>query len=254
MTLPDGLALAVAEPGLIWVCAASLIAGLVYGFAGFGSALIFMPLATIFIAPALAVAAFALSALASLVTVVPGAWRVADRHQTLMMIAACLVTTPLGVAALRLAPEPAIRTAVCALTLATLAALVLGWRLPVRAGLPLRLGIGGLAGVTGGATGLNGPPVILFNLATPGQPVAVTRGNLAVFLTLTSLSFVPQLWLQGLAPPRALWLGVILLVPYALGSFVGVRLFNPDRAALYRRIAYLLIGAAGVAGLPILHG
>ncbi|MBV0912894.1 sulfite exporter TauE/SafE family protein [Anianabacter salinae] len=252
--MPEGLALALSEPGLIWVCAASLVAGLVYGFAGFGSALVFMPLATIFIAPALAVAAFALSALASLVTVVPGAWRAADRRGTLLMIAACLVATPLGVAALRLAPEDAIRTAVCLLTLATLAALVSGWRLPLRGGLPLRLGVGALAGITGGATGLNGPPVILFNLASPGQPVATTRGNLAVFLTLTSLSFVPQLWLQGLAPPRALWLGAILLGPYALGTWTGARLFNPARTGLYRWGAYGLIGAAGLAGLPVFHG
>jgi len=39
--MPDALASALAEPGLLWVCGASLLAGLVYGFAGFGSALIF---------------------------------------------------------------------------------------------------------------------------------------------------------------------------------------------------------------------
>jgi hypothetical protein len=38
-----------ADPGLPFVCLVSLIAGLVYGFAGFGSALIFMPLATLFL-------------------------------------------------------------------------------------------------------------------------------------------------------------------------------------------------------------
>lgn len=251
--MPDGLALALSEPGLVYVLATSLLAGLIYGFAGFGSALVFMPLATVFLDPPIAVAAFALSATASLVTVVPGAWRVADRRMTLTMIAACLVAAPLGVAALRLAPSEAIRTAVCGLTLITLAALVFGWRMPLGGGLPIRLGVGALAGITGGATGLNGPPVILFNLAVPGQPVAQTRGNLAVFLTLTSLSFLPQLWLQGLAPPHAIWLGILLLAPYALGTWGGARLFNPGRAGLYRTAAYLLIGAAGIAGLPIFH-
>jgi uncharacterized protein len=51
--------------------------------------------------------------------------------------------------------------------------------------------------------------VILFNLGTD-QPVAVTRANLTVFLTVTSLSFMPQLWAQGLLAPQALWLGAIL--------------------------------------------
>ncbi len=251
--MPDGLALALSEPGLVWLLLAALLAGLVYGFAGFGSALIFMPLATIFIAPAIAVAAFALSAAASLVTVVPGAWKAADKRTTLIMIAACLVATPLGVAALRLAPDTAIRAAVCILTLVTLAALVSGWRLPASSGLPMRLGVGALAGVTGGSTGLNGPPVILFNLATPDQPVATTRGNLACFLTLTSLSFLPQLWLQGLVPPKALWIGLLLLIPYAIGSATGARLFDPRHGSLYRNGAYILIGLAGLAGLPIFH-
>jgi hypothetical protein len=249
--MPEALAAVLSEPGLVFVCAASLLAGLVYGFAGFGSALIFMPLATLVVPPAVAVAAFSLSALASLFTVVPGAWKVAEKGPVWGMIAACLVFTPLGVAALRLAPEEAIRTAIAIVTLVTLAALVAGWRMPVGAGLAPRLGIGALAGLTGGSTGLNGPPVILFNLGTEGQPVAVTRGNLAVFLTLTSLSFLPQLWLQGLLPPFAIWLGVVLLIPYAIGTWAGTRLFRPERAGFYRRFAYGLIGAAGLAALRI---
>jgi hypothetical protein len=49
--MPDALAAVLADPGLPFVCLVSLIAGLVYGFAGFGSALIFMPLATLFVRP-----------------------------------------------------------------------------------------------------------------------------------------------------------------------------------------------------------
>ncbi|MCU4654873.1 sulfite exporter TauE/SafE family protein [Roseibacterium sp. SDUM158016] len=248
--MPEALVAVLADPALPFVAFVSLVAGLVYGFAGFGSALIFMPLATLFLPPAVAIAAFSLSALASFVTVVPGAWRVADKRTVALMIAACVLFTPLGVLALRLAPEEAIRTTIAALTLLTLGALIGGWRVPVGAGTKSRLGIGALSGIAGGATGLNGPPVILFNLGTEGQPVAVTRGNLAVFLTLSSLTFLPQLWLQGLLPPRAVWLGAILLIPYAAGTWAGTRLFRPERAVFYRRFAYALIGAAGLAALP----
>jgi uncharacterized membrane protein YfcA len=249
--MPDALAAVLADPGLPFVCLVSLVAGLVYGFAGFGSALIFMPLATLFVTPPVAVAAFSMSALASLATVVPGAWKVADRRTVFLMIGACVLFTPLGVLALRFAPAEVIRTGIGVLTLLTLAALLAGWRVPVGAGLRARLGIGAVSGLTGGSTGLNGPPVILFNLGTEGQAVAVTRGNLAVFLTLSSLTFLPQLWLQGLLPPPALWLGVILLVPYGIGTGIGTWLFRPGWAWFYRRFAYALIGAAGLAALPV---
>ena len=251
--MPEALTEALAMPGLGWVCAASLLAGMVYGFAGFGSALIFMPLAVIFLPPALAIAAFSLSALASLVTVIPKAWRVANRSQTLLMVGMSLLTMPLGIALLRLLPEVTIRTWVCVLTLVTLAALLAGWKVPLRGGAPLRAGVGALSGITGGSTGLNGPPVILFNLAST-QSVEVTRGNLACFLTFNSLLMIPMMWLQGLIDGPAIWLGVILLGPYALGTWSGARMFRPQAAGLYKTAAYMLIGVAGVMGLPIWEG
>lgn len=249
--MPEDLIAALAQPGLPFVAAVSLVAGLIYGFAGFGSALIFMPLATLILPPATAVAAFSLSALASMVTVIPGAWKVADRPAVATMIGACVLLTPVGVLALRFAPSEVLTTGVAVITLLTLAGLVAGWRVPVGAGTGSRLGIGALAGLTGGSTGLNGPPVILFNLGTEGQPVAVTRANLALFLTLSSLTFLPQLWLQGLLPPSAIWLGVLLLVPYGVGTWAGTALFRPEWTGIYRRLAYALIGGAGVAALPV---
>jgi len=248
--MPDGLSDVLAMPGVGWVCLASLLAGLVYGFAGFGAALIFMPLAVIFLPAPLAIAAFSLSALASLFTVIPKAWAAADRRQTLLMVAVSLMTMPLGIALLRLAPEVTIRTAVCVLTLITLAALLAGWKVPLRGGTPLRLSVGALAGITGGSTGLNGPPVILFNLGSD-QPVAVTRGNLACFLTFNGLLLMPMLWLQGMVDARVLWLGGLMLIPYAIGTKTGALIFRPSHTGFYKTIAYGLIGAAGVMGLPL---
>ena len=240
--MPEGLARALDAPGLPILLRAAVVAGTVYGFAGFGAALIFMPVATALLPAPLAIAAFSLSAAAAFVTVVPGAWAVADRRTVLGMIAIAVAFTPLGVWTLGAVPGEAIRTAVSVIVLATLAALLLGWR--------IRGAVAAVSGMLGGATGLNGPPVILFNRGTD-QPVAVTRANLTVFLTVTSLSFVPQMWAQGLLAPEALWLGTILLVPYALGNRAGAAIFDPARARLYRNAAYLIIGAAGVAGLPL---
>lgn len=248
--MPEAFILALATPGLVWVVFISLVAGMVYGFAGFGSALIFMPLATIFLPLPLAMVVLSISALGSLMAVFPGAWKAADKRQTLVMLAASLVFMPVGIALLRIAPEATIRAVVCALALVTLAALVAGWKVPLRGGQRLRAGVGALAGLSGGATGMNGPPVILFNLGSD-QPVAVTRGNLASFLTLNALFLMPMMWVQGLVDARAFYLGLILLVPYGLGGFVGARLFRPEAAGTYRTVAYVLIGMAGVMGLPI---
>jgi uncharacterized membrane protein YfcA len=247
--MPEGLALALDAPGLSVLVLAAFVAGTVYGFAGFGAALIFMPVATAFLPAPVAVAAFSLSAAAALVTLVPGAWREAERRTVMVMIGTAILFTPLGVWALGALSGEAIRTAVSVIVLVTLAALVAGWRIRA-AGWGARGAVAAVSGMLGGATGLNGPPVILFNLGAD-QPVAVTRANLTVFLTVTSLSFVPQLWAQGLVRAEAIWLGAILFLPYAFGTRAGAAIFDPAHARLYRGAAYVIVGLAGVAGLPL---
>jgi hypothetical protein len=152
------------------------------------------------------VAAFSMSALASLVTVVPGAWGGGPARGGLMIGGLDPVHAAGGAgAALRArGGDPDRDRAV--LTLADTRGTLAGWRVPVGRA-RARVGVGALSGLDGGSTGLNGPPVILFNLGTEGQPVAVTRGNLAVFLTLTSLLPAAAL-AAGLSCRRgASWLG-----------------------------------------------
>lgn len=251
--MPDPLAAVLAVDGLGIIAATVLIAGVVYGFAGFGSALIVLPVMSRYVAPEVAIAAFSLSALASFVTVVPGAWRQADRPATLQILLASLLTTPIGILALRAFPEETIRWGISGLALVTLAALIAGWRVSLPPGPLPRLAIGGAAGLAGGATGLHGPVVILFNLAS-GLRAETVRANTAVFLTITSLTMLPQLWAQGLLRTEALGLGAALLVLYAVGTALGTRLFRPGYETLYRSVAYTLIGVAALSGLPLWPG
>ena len=72
--MPEGLSAALALPGLWALLGAVFVAGTVYGFAGFGAALVFLPVGVAIVSPELAIAAFSLSAMVSLVTVVPRAW------------------------------------------------------------------------------------------------------------------------------------------------------------------------------------
>jgi uncharacterized membrane protein YfcA len=166
------------------------------------------------------------------------------------MLAGALVALPAGTWTLaRLDPLP-VRWAISVLVALTLAALVAGWlyrTLPKR---PTLAAGGALAGLVGGATGLTGPAVILFNLAGPGD-ARRTRANTLVFLTLLGIALIPGLALQGLVTAQALWTGALLAPVYVAGGRLGQWLFRPERETLYRRTAYVTILAALVAGLPI---
>jgi len=237
-------------PGLLAVLLIAGLGGVVYGYAGFGSALVFMPLATVFVAPAVAVGAYALSALASTVTVLPEAWRKSQRPAVLTILGAAVLASVPGVYVLRETAPDALNWGVSITVLLTLAALLAGFRIAAQPGPASWLAVGGGVGFLGGATGLNGPMVVLFQLAGKDGPER-SRANTIVVLTLSSLAFLPVMHLMGALPPGAISLGVLLLVPYAIGTRIGRALFNPARAGLYRACAYVVIGAAALLGLPV---
>ena len=248
--MPEALAQALATPGLGIVLAAVAAAGLIYGFAGFGSALVFLPVAAAILSPAVAVGAFAVASVGSLLTVLPGAWARADRRATLVMLAAATLTMPAGVWLLGHVDPVALRWAVSGLVAATLAATVAGARLRLGEGTGPRVAVGGLTGLVGGATGLLGPIVILVGLGS-GASAAVMRANVAAFLTIVNVVLLPQLALQGVLDAPTLWLGVIAFPLYTLGTIGGRALFDPSAERLYRRLAYGVVGASALLGLPL---
>lgn len=201
--MPEILAQVLAVPGLGWIIFASLIAGLVYGFAGFGAALFFMPVATIFIAPEFAVAAFSMSAIASAVTVMPSAVGECDKRATGILILSALVTAPIGIWILTNMDPTFIRWGVSIVVAVTLAALMAGWRYASAPHTLTRVAIGAATGVLGGATGLVGPIVIVFNLGSQDS-ITRMRANTMVFLTTISMLLLPLLAFQGALQAEAI--------------------------------------------------
>ncbi|MFT5614837.1 MAG: putative membrane protein YfcA [Granulosicoccus sp.] len=246
------LAQTLATPGLIWIVLMTLLAGLVYGFAGFDADLVFMPVVTAIIPVELAVAAFSVSALASFVSLVPRAWKQADRPAVGMMIVCAALALPVGIYILRSNDVTTMRWAVLGVTTFTLIALMAGWRYTAKPGPVTWAGVALGTGLVGGATGLVGPIMILFQLG--GQDtIERSRANTLVFLTTTGLLMAPLLALQGMLGPEALMLGLLLVVPYGVASLVGQAFFYPTKRGLYRTIAYGIIALAVLLGLPIFH-
>ncbi|NNE80306.1 MAG: sulfite exporter TauE/SafE family protein [Silicimonas sp.] len=248
--MTDALTLAMHIPGLPWLVVISLGAGLIYGFAGFGAALVYMPLSTVFLSPPLAVATMSVTAIGSIFTVLPQAWAAANHRAALTMLAAALVCTPFGLWALQIVDPQVIRWTVSTLVVATLVLLISGWRYQTTPGPKSWTAVGSGVGLMGGATGLNGPILILFQLAGKDN-MAQVRANSIVVLTLSGLSFMPILLAQGALPKGAIALGMLLLIPYGLGGYLGRKLFRPEIGHIYRRIAYAVIAGSAILGLPL---
>jgi hypothetical protein len=248
--MPDTLAAALGIPGVGWLAAAVLVAGLVRGFAGFGTALIYLPVAAQVLSPVWAIATMIVFDILGPASIAPRALRDAHPPDLARLFAGTAVGLPLGLAILFAVTPETFRYAVSVTALVMLACLASGLRYRGTLTPPLVYGTGGIAGITGGAAGIPGPPVILVYLASP-LPAATARANVLLYLLGYDLMILAAFLGLGRLEAEPLWLGLLLTIPKAVGNTLGAALFRPGRETLYRRVAYAIIAASALGGLPL---
>lgn len=244
------LSQALAIEGFWFLVAGAVLAGLVRGFSGFGTAMIYLPFAGQVLPSVWALVTLVVMDLIGPALAAPRALRDGHPRDVARLGAGALIGVPLGVLILTsLTPEP-FRYAVSAVTLVLLACLVGGLRYTGPVAKPLIYATGGIAGLFGGAVGLPGPPVILLYMARP-LPVAAIRANTLLFLLLADVLMLAVFAANGLLALQPLVLGGALALPFLLAVMVGTAIFDPGREAVYRWVAYAVIAGSALSGLPV---
>ena len=237
-------------PDLLWLSTATFVAGLVRGFAGFGTGMIYLSAAGQILSPFAAIASLLVMDVIGPLPNVPRAWRDGHRSDILRLVAGLILGLPLGIYALTQVSPEVFRYAVSVIALILLAALVTGFRYRGRLTPPLVYTTGGLSGLMMGVSGLPGPPVILLYMASP-LPSQIIRANIYVYLVITDVVMLPMLALFGRLELSAVAVGGVMILPNLLGNLAGAWLFRPGHERLYRGVAYAVIAASALSGLPI---
>lgn len=251
--MPDILATALATDGLIWLVLAVFVAGLVRGFAGFGSAMIIMPVASSVLAPVEAVIFLICAELVGPLPNAPAAWRDGTPREVGLLVLGAILALPIGVWALTSMDPTAFGWVVSVLVFTLLALTVSGWRLKGALTQRLIVATGAVGGFMTGFAGIPGPPVIMLYMASK-LPVKVIRANFLLYLVGLDLVLFPFLWAVGLMNWPIAFLGVLVGVPNLIANMLGARLFNPSAERLFRNVAYLVIAASAIIGLPLWRG
>ncbi len=240
-----------ATAGLGWLVGAVFLAGMVRGFSGFGTAMVYLPVAGHFLGPFEALTTLVAMDMIGPLINMPRALRDGHRRDLLRLAMGLVVGMPLGVWVLTQVSPDVFRYGVSISALVLLVLLIGGVRLrgPLRGGLITTTGA--LGGLLGGATGLVGPPVIMLYMAA-SHPVSVIRANITVYLYLADIMMIGVMALFGELVPGAVMLGLALAMPYLAGNALGGRLFRPEAARLYRLVAYAIIAVSALSGLPFL--
>ncbi|MEP5153491.1 sulfite exporter TauE/SafE family protein [Planktotalea sp.] len=241
---------ALATDGLMWIAFGTFLAGVVRGFSGFGTAMIYLPIAGQFLSPIEALITLTILDSTGPIPALPRSAREADWPDLRRLSLAMIICLPFGLLILLSVPEEVFRYAVSLISLGLLCALIFGLRYQGRLSRNKVLGVGAFSGILGGSAGLPGPAVILFYMAST-HPPHVIRATIMLFLFSFDVALMVILSVQGLLTLQAVAIGVVLIVPMICGVVIGTWLFRPSYEKVYRTAAYVIIGVSAVRGLPI---
>ena len=237
----------------IGICAIAFVSGTARGFSGFGSALIFMPLASSMAAPRLVAALLLIIDFVAAAPLIPNAWKHADRKATAVMVAGALVGVPVGTYFLSRLDPVTTRWIISAFVFTLLMLLLSGCRYRGKDYPAISVGIGGLSGFCSGLAQTGGPPIVGYWLGRP-LPSAIARANILLFFAASDLFSAASYSLAGLITPGAVKFSLVVGPAYAIGVLLGATLFGKASEALFRSICYALIALAALIGLPALDG
>jgi uncharacterized protein len=198
------------------------LATLIRSTFGFGEALIAVPLLALRIPIEIAAPlAVLLSILVAAVVVVQD-WRRIHLHSTGWLLAPTFLGIPLGIALLTSVHQNAVKAALAIVLIAFSGYSLVGKSPPeLRSdSRPWLLGCGFLAGVLGGAYGMNGPPLVIYGAMRRWSPQHF-RATLQGYFLPASIVAMAGYWLAGLWVPVLSHYFLISLLAALPAIFLG---------------------------------
>jgi uncharacterized membrane protein YfcA len=227
---------------------AALAAAFVRGLAGFGMAILLVPVLGLAIPPGEAVvAANWLGIFIGLVGVraIVGA----SERSALIIGGIAMLATPLGVWLLAITDPALARLLIALVALAAFALVLLPKRPEGHVPTSTETGVTGLAcGVLTGFAGMPGVPVVPFYLRRQLSPLLARASMMTIFLA-TSLAGVGSAMALKVATWRELVLALVLFPAVLLGNWLGHRAFGRISDTAWRSFVGAVLGIAALAAL-----
>ena len=228
-------------------------AAAIRGLTGFGMAIILVPLLAMVMRPDEAV----VLAIFLQLLIGPVGLRAilseAHKSSAVLIAAAAVATTPLGVWALAHTPPDLARIIIALIAIGAFLMIFAARKAVTIPGKPAAILTGFAAGILTGFAAMPGPPVVPFYLREAFEPRTARASMMLVFFATAMAGTVSSV-LIGLGSIQLAWLSVLLLAPMLLGNWLGGKAFGKVSATLWRALVAVLLGLAGVSAVWRLVG
>jgi hypothetical protein len=251
MTIDGLLPADISTSALIRLAVIAFVASVTRGFSGFGSALIFMPLAGTVVPPRTAAALLLIIDFVASAQLAPNAWKLAQRRGVAIMVLGAFIGVPIGTWALTRLDPVVTRWIIASLVLVLLVLLISGWRYHGKPRAVVTAAVGCASGLCSGLAQTGGPPIVTFWLGQP-LPSAIARANIVLFFAFSDIFSVMSYLVTGLLTANVARLALVIGPIYFAGLFLGARMFGVASENVFRRVCYGLIAVAAIIGLPLL--
>jgi uncharacterized protein len=220
--------------------AATIAAGVLRGYSGFGGGLVMAPFFIRMIGPTESVVLISMIHLLTSFQGVRRSVSLVDFRIVAPLTAAAALSVPIGVVLLDELDPHLIKTAVAVVVIVLALAMTFGVRIPGSPTSFRSVVVGLLSGILNGFCGIGGPPAVLYVLAG-NSASAELRASFIVFFAVLYPVTVLTLALAGLISWQAFLLSISLTPIYFIATEIGYALFRNVKSRLFVPVCNLVL-------------
>lgn len=225
-----------------------LTGGVIRGFTGFGSSLVWVSGLTLLLPPAEVIPVLYMLEVAASASLYRSSRREVRWETIAPLVAGAVIGLPLGIWVLRSADPSRMAVAIGGIVLVSTVLLAMGARLRAMPGRTATVATGTASGFLNGVSSASGPPVIMYFMASPAT-VTESRASLITYFGLMDVAAVFFAAVAGLVDSVTLVRFAVFLPAMVAGAALGRRGFDRVNQTVARRAALIVLFALGAAVL-----
>ncbi len=235
-------------PMLAFAAVALFAAAYVRGYSGFGFTAIAVVTLSILMPPATIVPVILLIEIAAGISLLPSVWKHIDWRQFRWISLGALLATPFGMMMLAELSGQLMRIVISSLILVAAALIWIGFRIRNGHSSGRIFTAGLVSGAMNGAAGVGGLPLVVFFLSKD-ENSGTARATLISFLIMLDIYTCSLAAVEGLITLEVIELAGLFMIPVALGTLLGNRMFLRSPQKSFRRIALAMLMLISGGGL-----
>lgn len=227
---------------------AMFLASATQGLAGFGFAILAVPIMIIFISPKVVVPIILMHTIFINIAILIEAGKWVDLRRIWPLIVASMAGIPVGTYLLLVLNVSVLKVFIGSVIIPFAIAFWVGFKSPVKSEKLAFVPVGFISGLLGASTSVGGPPVILF-FVNQGIEKRVFRANLVAFYMITSLLIIAGFVFSGIITREVINYAIWLLPATIVGTITGIKFTRQVDEKLFRNIALIVVMIAALSSI-----